>query len=72
MNKRWKFQLAYGIFFGLLMSAFSVLLNIQEISLSRQFNTKEFYINLFVFMVVGIFVFGYLVWKQKSKKVRKK
>jgi hypothetical protein len=59
MSERWKYQLKMGGFWGVFMTIFNVLFEIKEISLSQQFASRNFYLRLVVYTLVGIFVLGY-------------
>ena len=68
MNDRWKYQIKTGGFWGIFMTAFNVLFEIKEKSVSEQFTSAPFYIRLVGFTLVGIFVLGYFNWKAKQKQ----
>jgi hypothetical protein len=67
MNKRWKYQIIIGSFWGIFMTVFNVLFEIKEKSISEQFTSASFYLRLVVFTLVGIFVLGYFNWKASKK-----
>ncbi|MFN8324178.1 MAG: hypothetical protein U0T80_00190 [Flavobacteriaceae bacterium] len=66
MIERWKYQVKVGLFWGLFMSVFNLFFN-KDKTMSEQLVSQEFYIRLFVFSVGGVFVLGYIMWKQKEK-----
>lgn len=68
MSERWNYQIKIGLFWGLFMSLFNVLFELQEKSLSVQFSTPNFYLKAIVFILVGIFFLGYVNWKAKVKR----
>ena len=68
MGERWKYQIKIGLFWGLFMSLFNVLFELQEKSLGIQFSTPNFYLRAIVFILVGIFFLGYINWKAKVKR----
>ena len=68
MNERWKYQLKTGGFWGIFMTIFNVLFEINETSLNEQFTSKNFYLRLVVYTLVGVFLLGYVNWKAKEKR----
>ena len=63
MSERWKFQIKIGLFWGVLMSVFNLLFEIQEHTIREQLSKPGFYFRAINFIVVGIFVLGYINWK---------
>jgi predicted transporter len=68
MSERWKYQIKTGAFWGIFMSVFNVLFEIQEKPLAVQLSSQVFYLRAVVFLLVGIFLLGYVNWKQKVKQ----
>jgi hypothetical protein len=68
MSERWKYQIKTGLFWGIFMSVFNVLFDLQEKSISTQLSTANFYLRAVVFILVGIFLLGYINWKAKVKR----
>lgn len=68
MSERWKYQIKTGAFWGIFMSVFNVLFEIQEKPLTVQLSSPVFYFRAVVFILVGIFLLGYVNWKQKVKQ----
>lgn len=68
MSERWKYQVKTGAFWGLFMTVFNVLFEIKEKPLNIQLSSPGFYLRALVFILVGIFVLGYVNWKQKVKQ----
>ncbi|RKS01010.1 MULTISPECIES: hypothetical protein [unclassified Flavobacterium] len=68
MSERWKYQVKTGAFWGLFMTVFNVLFEIKEKPLNIQLSSPGFYLRALVFILVGIFVLGYVNWKQKAKQ----
>ena len=68
MSERWKYQLKTGGFWGLFMTVFSVLFELNEKSFLTQITNPNFLIKVTGYIVVGIFVLGYFNWKAKIKK----
>jgi hypothetical protein len=71
MSERWKYQLKTGGFWGIFMSFFNLLFEMQEKPISIQLISSAFYIRSIGFILVGIFVLGYFNWKVKVKKEAK-
>ena len=68
MTARLKYQLVSGGFWGLFMTLFNMLFEIKEKPLSVQLSTVDFYVRALAFILVGIFVLGYINWKAKERK----
>jgi hypothetical protein len=68
MSERWKYQLKTGTFWGLFMSLFSLIFRLNEVSLSQQLSSVEFYVRLAGFVILGIFVLGYFNWRSRQKR----
>jgi hypothetical protein len=68
MSKRWKYQVKVGTFWGIFMSVFNVLFELQEKPVNVQLSSPGFYIRAVVFILVGIFLLGYINWKAKGKR----
>lgn len=68
MSERWKYQFKTGTFWGVFMSVFNVLFELQEKPLNVQLSSPAFYFRALVFILVGIFVLGYFNWKAKVKR----
>lgn len=67
MSERWKYQIKTGSFWGVFMTAFSVLFELQEKPLKMQLSNPSLYYKAVVFIVIGIFVLGYFNWKSRMK-----
>lgn len=68
MSERWKYQVKTGAFWGIFMTVFNLLFELQEKPVSVQLSSPNFYFRALAFIVVGIFVLGYFNWKQKVKQ----
>ena len=68
MSERWKYQLKYGMFWGIIMTVFMTLFEIKEKPLTEQLVSGEFYVRSGGFLAMGIFVLGYMGWKEKQKR----
>ncbi|WP_298156087.1 hypothetical protein [Flavobacterium sp.] len=68
MSERWKFQVRMGLFWGIFMSVFQLLFELNETPALLQLNNKWFYIRLLLQILAGIFVVGYFSWTSREKK----
>jgi hypothetical protein len=68
MSERWKYQLKTGGFWGIFMSVFNLLFEMQEKPISIQLTSVGFYVRALIFILVGIFILGYFNWKAKVKR----
>jgi hypothetical protein len=68
MSERWKYQLKMGGFWGLFMSFFNLLFELQEKPINIQLSSANFYIRAAGFLAIGIFFLGYMGWKEKIKR----
>jgi len=70
MSERWKYQIKTGLFWGVFMSVFNTLFEIQEHPIIEQLSRPGFYFRSITFIIVGIFVLGYFNWKSIKKPVK--
>ncbi len=68
MSERWKYQFKVGTFWGLFMTVFNVIFELQEKPLNVQLSSPAFYLRALVFILVGVFLLGYINWKAKVKR----
>jgi hypothetical protein len=68
MSERWKYQLKTGFFWGIFMSVFNLLFEMQEKPIRIQLTSDAFYLRALGFILVGILVLGYFNWKAKIKR----
>ena len=68
MSKKWIYQIKNGVFWGVFMSVFNLLFELQEKSLRIQLSSSKFYVRMMVFVFVGIFIIGYFNWKDFLKR----
>jgi len=68
MSVRWKYQLKIGIFWGVFMTLFNLLFEMQEKPIATQLSSPHFYLRMVVFTLAGVFILGYINWKAKVKK----
>jgi len=67
MNDRWKYQLKMGLFWGIFMNFFMILMD--DKTLIEQVYSIDFYIRVLVYIAVGVFFMGYITWKEKNGKL---
>lgn len=68
MNERWKYQLKVGLPWGIFMTVFMALFNVNEKPLAELVQTWFFYFQMVMFLLVGVFVLGYSSWKSKTRR----
>jgi hypothetical protein len=67
MSDRWKYQVKFGVFWGVFMTAFNILFEIKEISFSEQISKPDLYLRFVVHTGLGLFLVGYFNWKSQAK-----
>lgn len=70
MSERWKYQIKIGLSWGIFMTVFNMLFELQEYSIMEQIVKPSFYIRAIFMIAVGIFVLGYYNWKITKKPVK--
>lgn len=68
MSERWKHQLKMGIVFGLVAGFFTTLFELRDSSLTEQMEDWTIPIRFGVYILVGVFLLGYVSWKSNQKK----
>ena len=68
MSERWKYQIKMGGFWGIFMTVFMVLFDIKEHSFQEQIANPNFWIRSIAYIIIGIFVLGYINWRGKVKR----
>ena len=68
---KFNFMIRIGLLWGLFTVIFIQLLKLDEMSLRELFLSKFFVINLLIYMVIGIFGFGYVMWLFSERKYHK-
>lgn len=71
MSERWKYQLKTGGFWGIFMTVFMALFEMKEHPLTEQLVSGQFYFRMVTFLIVGIFLLGYINWRAKVKRLEK-
>lgn len=68
MSERWKYQLKSGGFWGIFMIVFTSLFGLKELTFMQQISSTSFYIRATGYLIVGVFVLGYVNWRAKNKR----
>ena len=68
---KFNFMIRAGLLFGLFTVIFMQLLKLDEMSFRELFLSKFFVVNLLIYMVIGVFGFGYVMYLFSEKKYRK-
>ena len=68
---KFNYMIRNGLLWGLFTVILTQLLKLDEMSFRELFLSKFFVINLLIFMVIGVFGFGYVMWLFAEKKYRK-
>ena len=66
MNERWSFQIRKGIFFAILLVVANKFLINNGKSFKEEIVTISFWLTFLLLLLFSIFIFGYLLWKQKQ------
>jgi hypothetical protein len=67
MSERWSFQIRKGIFFTILLVVTNKFLINNGKSFKEEIATIPFWLTFSLLLLFSIFIFGYLLWKQKQK-----
>ena len=68
MSERWKFQIKNGVIWGIILSLGLSVFDLFEITFEDAFFSKRNLLRTLYFVLVGIFILGYLNWKKKIKR----
>jgi hypothetical protein len=68
MNERWKYQIRIGLLWSVITLIIIAFMESEEMSFFEQFTTPKGLLRLISLPIIGIFIFGYFMWKQKNKK----
>jgi hypothetical protein len=66
MSERWSFQIRKGIFFAILLVVANKFLINNGKSFKEEIATISFWLTFSLLLLFSIFIFGYLLWKQKQ------
>ncbi len=69
MSERWKYQLKIGLFWGVFMTVFNMLFELQEHPIMEQIAKTNFYFRAISMFGFGTFILGYFNWKSIKKPV---
>ena len=68
---RKKFMIVVGGLWGVLTAIFMQFFELLDTSFKEAFFSKDFLIQLIIFIVSGIFLFGLIMWRINEKKYLK-
>ena len=68
---KFNFMIRVGLLWGLFTVILMQLLKLDEMSFRELFLSKFFVVNLIIYMVIGVFGFGYVMYLFSEKKYRK-
>lgn len=68
---KFNFMIRIGLLWGLFTVIFIQLLKLDEMSFKELFLSKFFIGNLIIYMVIGVFGFGYVMWLFSERRYRK-
>jgi len=66
MSERWSFKIRKGIFFAILLVVANKFLINNGKSFKEEIATISFWLTFSLLLLFSIFIFGYLLWKQKQ------
>nr|WP_315206070.1 hypothetical protein [uncultured Flavobacterium sp.] len=67
MSKKWKYQLKYGLIWGLLVSFITAAFDLYSMTFQEVYLSEKNTIRTALFVLAGIFVVSYFSWKKKTK-----
>ena len=67
MSKRWKYQLKYGLIWGLLVSFITATFDLYSMTFQEVYLSEKNTIRTALFVLAGIFVVSYFSCKKKIK-----
>lgn len=65
MSEKWKYQLKYGLIWGLLVSFITAALDLYSMTFQEVYLSEKNTIRTSSFILAGIFVVSYFSWKKK-------
>lgn len=68
MSKRWIYQIKNGLVWGLIISLCLSVFDLFEMAFEDAFFSKKNLFRTLCFVLVGVFIVGYLSWKKKVKR----
>ena len=66
MSERWKTALNFGLIWGILMSLFTLLVDLQEKTFHEIITSNLFWVRAAGYTVLGIFPVGYFSYRKKK------
>lgn len=68
---KFNYMIKSGLLWGLFTVIFIQLLKLDEMSFRELFLSKFFVVSLLIYLVIGVFGFGYVMWLFSERKYRK-
>ena len=67
MSERWKYQVKTGGLWGLIIAIVIPTLDLFQISAEQAFLSRHNLFRTVYFIIIGVFLIGYLSWRKKVK-----
>ncbi|MEC5164568.1 hypothetical protein RCH18_000284 [Flavobacterium sp. PL11] len=67
MSERWKYQIKTGGLWGLIIAVIIPTLDLFQLSFEHAFLSRQNLVRTAYFIIVGVFLIGYLRWRKKVK-----
>ena len=68
---KFNYMIKSGFLWGLFTVIFTQLLKLDEMSFRELFLSKFFVVSLLIYLVIGVFGFGYIMWLFAERRYRK-
>ena len=68
---KFNYMIKSGLLWGLFTVIFIQLLKLDEMSFRELFLSKFFVVSLLIYLVIGVFGFGYIMWLFAERRYRK-
>ena len=68
---KFNYMIKSGLLWGFFTVIFIQLLKLDEMSFRELFLSKFFVVSLLIYLVIGVFGFGYVMWLFSERKYRK-
>ncbi len=66
MSERWKYQLQYGLVWGLVVTLITFLFGLTQKTIDESL-TLGLLLRGLIYCVIGVFVLGYFQWRARQK-----
>ena len=68
---KFNYMIKSGLLWGLFTVIFTQLLKLDEMSFRELFLSKFFVVSILIYLVIGVFGFGYVMWLFSERRYRK-